>query len=93
MLTGTYSPKSNGICEKFVQTFKAAMSKMYETSKDLDKNLANFLLKYRNVPHHTTNISSSIVMCNRTLRSKLHQIRPEDQQKVENLPAEKSSLC
>ena len=65
------------------------MLKMYETSKDLDKNLANFLLNYRNIPHHTTNIAPSIAMCNRTLRSKLHQIRPEDQQKVENLQAEK----
>ena len=89
VLTPTYSPKSNGICEKFVNTFKSAMSKMYETSKDLDKNLSSFLLNYRNVPHSTTNIAPSVAMYNRTLRSRLHQIKPEDQQRVDNLQPDK----
>ena len=33
--TGTYHPKSNGCCEKFVGTFKAAMKKMYENCTDV----------------------------------------------------------
>ena len=89
VLTATYSPKSNGICEKFVDTFKSSMKKMYESSKDLDKNLANFLLNYRNTPHSTTKVAPSVAMFNRTLRSRLHQIRPDDQEKVESFQSQK----
>ena len=85
VLCPSYSPKSNGSCERFVQSFKSAMKKMYETSKDLDLNLANFLMAYRNTPHSVTNQPPSVMMYGRTLRSKLHRLRPSDQMETERL--------
>ena len=58
---------------------------MYETSKDLDLNLANFLMAYRNTPHSVTNQPPSVMMYGRTLRSKLHRLRPSDQMETERL--------
>ena len=78
ILCPSYSPKSNGICERFVQTFKNSMKKMYETSKDVDLNVASFLLSYRNTPHSVTNQPPAILMYGRTLRSKLNRIKPSD---------------
>ena len=77
ILCSSYSPKSNISCERFVQTFKNSM-KMYETSKDVDLNVASFLLSYRNTPHSVTNQPPAILMYGRTLRSKLNSIRPSD---------------
>ena len=85
ILCPTYSPKSNGLVERFVQTFKNAMKKMSETSSDLDRNLANFLLNYRNTPHSTTGQEPSVRFHGRTLRSRMHQLRPSDKQASENL--------
>ena len=51
---------------------------MYETSKDVDLNVASFLLSYRNTPHSVTNQPPAILMYGRTLRSKLNSIRPSD---------------
>ena len=80
----TYSPKSNGICERFVGTFKASVKKMGETCSDIDKNVANFLLMYRNTPHPTTKQSPAVLAFNRSLRCNLHAIKPSDRQKRED---------
>ena len=61
----------------------------YFDSKDLNKNLSNFLLTYRNTPHSTTSQTPAVMMYNRTLRSKLHMLTPQDKEKVENLQADK----
>ena len=82
----TYSPKSNGLAERFVQTFKYSMKKMYENSTDLDRNLANLLLTYRNTPHGTTKMAPAVLFQNRTLRSKMHQLRPSNQPKTIDTP-------
>ena len=83
--TGTYHPKSNGCCERFVGTFKSAMKKIYEDCKDIDKNAANFLIHYRNTPHSATGVPPAEAMFKRSLRSRLHQITPLDQQKAESM--------
>ena len=54
------------------------MKKMYETSKDVDLNVASFLLSYRNTLHSVTNQPPATLMYGRTLRSKLNSIRPSD---------------
>ena len=87
--TGTYHPKSNGCCERFVGTFKSTMKRMYEDDKDIDKNLANFLIRYRNTPHSVTGTPPAEAMFKRSLRSRLHQITPLDQQKVESMDIDK----
>ena len=85
----TYSPKSNGMCERLVQTFKSALKKMSETSRDVAKNLYDFLLTYRNTPHAATGQTPAVLAFNRTLRSKLHQIKPADRQREIQLQSEK----
>ena len=87
----TYSSKSNGICERFVGTFKAAIKKMCETDSDVDKNVANFLLTYRNTPHSSTGEAPAVRAFNRNLRFCLTQIRPTDSQKVKDLQPEQES--
>ena len=89
ILTPTYHPKSNGLAERLVGSFKSAMKKMWTTSKNVDKNLTNFLLMYRNTPHSVTGQRPAMMMYNRTLCSKLHQISPTDKQKKDNLQIEK----
>ena len=89
ILCPTYSPKSNGLVERLVQTFKTAMKKMRETSSDLEKNLANFLLAYRNTPHSTTQQPPAVMYQGRTLRSKIHQLRPSDQQQTNDIHPER----
>ena len=85
----TYSPKSNGMCERLVQTFKSALKKMSETSRDVAKNLYDFLLTYRNTPHSATGQTPAVLAFNRTLRSKLHQIKPADRQREMQMQSEK----
>jgi transposase InsO family protein len=50
-----YHPATNGLAERFVQTFKQSMRVMKGESSDLHKKLANFLLVCRNTPHSITN--------------------------------------
>ena len=85
----TYSPKSNGICERFVGTFKAAMLKMKEQCSDVNRNLADFLLTYRNTPHSVTHQPPAVLAYNRTLRFNLHRIKPADKMKIDSLQSEK----
>ena len=91
ILCPSYSPKSNGSCERFVQTFKSSMRKMYETSKDVDLNVASFLLSYRNTPHSVTNQAPAMLLCGRMLRSKLNCILPSETATY-HLPSETATL-
>ena len=88
----TYSPKSNGLCERFVGTFKTSMKKMFETNSDVDRNLSVFLLTYRNTPHSTTGVSPAVRAFNRTLRFNLTRIRPADRQKQEDSQVDKEQV-
>ncbi|CAC5359621.1 unnamed protein product [Mytilus coruscus] len=54
-----YHPATNGLAERFVQTFKQSLKAMRGENADLNKKLANFLLAYRNTPHTTTNETPS----------------------------------
>ena len=85
----TYSPKSNGICERLVQSFKTALKKMSESCKDVSKNLYDFLLTYRNTPHSSTGQTPAVLAFNRTLRSALHQIQPADRLRKQELQSDK----
>lgn len=85
----TYSPKSNGCVERLVGTWKRSMKKTFETCKDLDLNNAQFLMNYRNTPNTVTGIAPAVRLLNRTLRSRLHQLRPSDRQIKEGLHTER----
>ena len=54
-----YHPASNGLAERAVQTFKAAMKR---ASGPLEVRLSAFLFQYRNTPHTTTGVSPATCM-------------------------------
>ncbi|KAK3085126.1 hypothetical protein FSP39_024809 [Pinctada imbricata] len=78
-----YHPATNGLAERFVQTFKRSIRSMKHDSMSLNKKIANFLLQYRNTPHTTTNESPAKLFVGRQLRSRLDLIRPNIQGKVD----------
>ena len=72
----TYSPNTNGIAERAVQTFKKAMEKASRTSRDCEKNLARWLLMYRNTPNSVTNQTPAMMMFNRPTKTLLSLLDP-----------------
>eukprot|EP00731_Ephydatia_muelleri_P002073 Em0001g2073a len=52
-----YHPSSNGLAERFIQTFKKAMLAGDREGCDLKYRLCQFLLKYRSSPHTTTDVA------------------------------------
>ena len=71
-----YSPYCNGLAERMVQTWKGAMKKMNLVDKDRGKNLASWLLSYRNTPHSTTRQCPSTLMFGRPTRTRLSLLFP-----------------
>ncbi len=76
-LTSPYHPRSNGEAERFVQTFKNHFAKLQVGGKDLELNLARFLLTYRTTPHATTGVTPSELLMKRHLRTKLDIVHPD----------------
>lgn len=70
-----YHPATNGQVERYVQTLKNALNAM-ENEGDLDFQLARLLMHYRRTPHSTTNVSPSVLMFGRQIRSRLDFIKP-----------------
>jgi hypothetical protein len=73
--SSVYHPRSNGEAERFVRTFKNAMSKA--SSKDWELNLHRFILTYRITPHATTGSAPSELLQGRRLRCLLDLVRPD----------------
>ena len=76
VLVPTYSPNTNGIAERAVQTFKRAMEKAGRRNADYEKNLANWLLHYRNTLNSVTKSSPAMMMFNRPTRTLLSLLDP-----------------
>ena len=65
-----YHPSSNGLAERFVQTFKYAMeSSADDPASSIQRRIQNFLLSYRSTPHATTGSSSGKLFLQRELRT------------------------
>ena len=61
-----YHPATNGLAERFVQTFKQALRAAMTEKKPLSQNLANFLLAYRTTPHTMTGETPAMLLMGRT---------------------------
>ena len=61
-----YCPATNGLAERFVQTFKQALRTATTEQKPLSQKLANFLLAYRTTPHAMTGEAPTMLLMGRT---------------------------
>ena len=75
-----YHPASNGLAERAVQTFKAAMK--HEDSLPVETRLLRFLFQYRITPHSTTGVPPAELLMGRRPRSHLNLLRPDLRSKV-----------
>ncbi|XP_032888189.1 uncharacterized protein K02A2.6-like [Amblyraja radiata] len=78
-----YHPATNGLAERFVQTFKKALKAMKHEDLPMQHKLDNFLFNYRNAVHAVTGQSPAMVFFNRQLGSKLDLVRPDLRRQVE----------
>ena len=83
-----YQPSTNGLAERFVQTFKRALKTSESNGKPVHHRLANFLFSYRNTAHATTNRSPSELFLKRELRTRMDLLRPDSSVKVAEKQAE-----
>ena len=77
-----YHPSSNGLVERFVQTFKSAMKTGVSTSIPLRHRLSNFLLTYRSTPHATTSRAPCELFLQRRLRTRFDLLYPHRERKI-----------
>ena len=78
ILVSPYHPSSNGLAERFVQTFKYAMeSSADDPASSIQRRIQNFLLSYRSKPHATTSSSPGKLFLQRELRTRLSLVTPD----------------
>lgn len=76
-----YHPSTNGLSERFVQSFKVALRASKKDRGSVQTQLSNFLLVYRNAPHCITNETTANLFVGRLLQSRLDlNLRLADQQ-------------
>ena len=78
--TALYHPASNGLAERAVQTFKAAMKQMQGGS--VESKVSHFLFKYRVTPHSTTGASPANLIFGRPLCTHLDLLHPNVKHQV-----------
>ncbi len=77
-----YHPKTNGLAERAVRTFKERMKASQEVP-DVDLRLQKFLISYRNTPQKSTGRAPSESMFGRRLRTCLDLIKPDMRAKMD----------
>ena len=88
ILVPPYHPASNGAAERSVQSLKQMLLKnILDTEKpniNLQHKLADWLFRYRNTPHTTTNRSRAQLFLNSHLRIPFSLFKPDLKSEVEN---------
>lgn len=69
-------PATNGLAEKYVQTFKRGMKKLTNEQMCIDDRLSLFLFLYRTTPNCTTGQSPSDLFLKRHIRTRLDFLKP-----------------
>lgn len=76
ILSAPYHPKTNGLAERFVQSFKVAMKAAKNDCGTIPTKLSKFLMAYRNTPHSTTNECPATLFLGRKLTTRLDLLKP-----------------
>ena len=76
-------PATQGLVERFVQTFKLAMKSASANGGSLHQKIGSLLLQYRNAVHATTNESPAKLCLGGQLRSRVDLIKPNIRDTVE----------
>lgn len=71
-----YHPATNGLAERFVESFKSHVTKIVESGKKLEYACNLFLFDYRCTNHKTTGQSPAKLMLGRELRCRFSLLRP-----------------
>jgi len=69
-------PATNGLAERYVQTFKRGMKKLTNEQMCIDDRLSLFLLRYRTTPNCTTGQLPSNLFLKRHIRTRLDFLKP-----------------
>lgn len=77
------SSSTNGLAEKFVQTFKKSIKAMEREDMSRQHKVDSFLI-YRNSVHATTNQTPAMLFMNRSLRSCIDLLKLNLQSQVQN---------
>ena len=72
-----YHPKTNGLAERAVRTFKERVTMSRQHTEDLELRVQKFLISYRNTPQKSTNRAPSELLMGRRLRTKLDLLKPD----------------
>jgi transposase InsO family protein len=72
-----WHPRTNGLAERAVQTFKLRMEASKDDCPDLTLRLQRFLFSYRNTPHRSTGRPPAEMFMGRRLRSRLDLLKPD----------------
>ncbi|XP_062618993.1 uncharacterized protein K02A2.6-like [Saccostrea cucullata] len=83
-----YYPSTNGLGERFVQSFKMSLKSSKKESGNMVKKLSNFFMAYRNASQCTTNESPAKLFMGRNLPSHLDLMKPDVRRKVEEKQCE-----
>lgn len=78
-----YHPRTIGLAERFVQTFKSAIKSAKYDEGSLQKKLSNFLIAYRNTPQSATKENPAQLFVGRKLTIKLDRTKPSLTRTVE----------
>ena len=69
-------PATNGLAERYVQTFKAGMKKLAKANLDFEDKVSLFLSQYRTTPNTTTGQSPADLFLHRHVRTRLDFLKP-----------------
>ena len=86
-----YHPATNGIAERFVQTFKNGLKAAKGEKGSDHTKLMNFLMAYRNAPHSTTGVAPAVLFRGHTIRSRLDLMKPQLRDSVNNKQADQAA--
>ena len=77
-----YHPASNGLAERFVQSFKQGLRASQNDGRSLNNRLSTFLLTYRSTPHATTGVPPCTLFLQRKLRTRFDLLKPSCEERV-----------